>query len=111
MHLTQAFIGRERKCRMCGKNFIYNSGWVYQLGSEKRQIVFCSWSCQRKWDSSHQTAHDKRDMVITLLRQGENPKDIARRLQIDPKNVYYWQKKIEKEMAQREHEAVAAGGE
>lgn len=39
----------EKKCDLCGKNFIPTFHWLYKIKkSGKKTLYFCSYSCYRK---------------------------------------------------------------
>lgn len=40
----------ERKCPICGKNFIAAPYHQWKIGYYKRPKLVCSYSCMRKWE-------------------------------------------------------------
>ena len=70
-------LGHERKCAVCRKPFIIYPGWAYKHGTGEHKIVFCSWSCLRKWESGQGTSRERRQTIIRALQDGLNPKEVS----------------------------------
>jgi len=67
-------FGEIRNCPVCGKRFniIYFEEWAYRrefsekTGKDARshRLLFCSWSCVRKWDKQREEEkQDKREKL------------------------------------------------
>ena len=48
------FTSIERKCMICGKQFIAREEWAFKRPDRNRCYKwFCSWSCLKKFDEKH----------------------------------------------------------
>lgn len=93
-------FNRERKCHVCGRVFLHNPEWVYKAGSCDHEYVFCSWGCLRKWENTEKKGPiERREMIITRLKDGKDPLDIAREMNEDRSKVVYWFNKLKREGA------------
>lgn len=92
-----ALVGKERRCKVCGKVFIIKPEWVYKKGVGDGTVVFCSWGCLRKWESRRKPKGEQREAVIQAIRDGLTIREICDLLSVDSRVVYYWTKKLEEE--------------
>ena len=104
-----AMIGKEKKCPVCHKVFIFRNGWVYKRGQGDHVKVFCSWGCLRKWEAAHQTDKDKRELIVRELMRGKTIKEVADKFSVDSRKVWYYSNKLKKGWRLDEHEAKPSG--
>ena len=94
--IINAFVGRERNCHICGKEFLINPDWVYKHGSGNTLRWFCSWKCLRSYESKQMTKAEKHEAMQRMLEAGKSIKEVAETLNVDSRSVYYWKHKLEK---------------
>lgn len=87
-------VGKERRCKICGKPFIIYDSWVYKKTSGGHEIVFCSWGCLRKFEKTHGNKAELREAIVTALSAGKSVKEVSELLAEDPRKVLYWAKKM-----------------
>ena len=90
-------LGKERKCDVCKKEFIYYPTWVYKRSVGDRLKVFCSWHCLRAFERKKLHKSEQRDAIIERLIEGETVDEIVKALSCDSRLVYHWKQKLEKD--------------
>ena len=50
---------KEKKCPMCGKNFIFRDNWAYKTTYGDHVKAYCSWTCLRKAEKEKTKAKEK----------------------------------------------------
>lgn len=94
------FSDRERKCPVCGKEFILrNDEWAFKRVNGNRTKYFCSWHCLQAFVQEHpkKVAVETRDKIIELIRKGLPTSEIVRTLGVEKSKVKYWQARVEKD--------------
>jgi len=92
------FVGKERTCSVCGKQFVIFPEWVYKRGGDGRENVFCSYGCMRKFDARHdRSKREKRDAIIQAIRDGLTTTEICALIDTDHSRVWYWRQKLKQE--------------
>ena len=100
--MRKALLNKTRKCAQCSKLFYMETGgWAYKKEYKKTLKHFCSWSCMRKWEKNHENPAEKREKICQAIMDGLSIREISELLDEDPRKVWHWKKKIEKE--QREY--------
>lgn len=94
------FFYQDRTCPICGKKFICQDyeNWVYRSDKGRDAMLFCSWSCFRKWENGKPKVnrHLRREKIIQAIKDHPDMKsrEIALMLNEEPKTVYYWCQKL-----------------
>ena len=97
--MSHVFMGRVRKCAQCKKEFIIQTDeYAYKKYLKSFVRYFCSWSCMRKWEKNHENPAEKRERICQAIMDGLSIKEISELLDEDPRKVWYWKKKLEREV-------------
>jgi len=106
-----AFAGRERKCSVCGKEFIMHEGWIYKkCRGHELERLFCSWGCMREFEKRRGNAAERREKIIQAIKDGLNDTEIGNLLCEERQRVHYWRTKLEKENEEHERETGGQDG-
>lgn len=95
--IINAFVGRERHCYICNKEFIITPEWVYKRGKGDGMKYFCSWRCLQSYEENNMTKAQKNEAMRQMLTEGKSIREIMDKLDIDSRRVYYWKQKMQKE--------------
>lgn len=90
-------FGNERKCEVCGKEFLIRPDWVYKRQAGDGYKVFCSWGCMREWEKRKPDRRDQAEKIRQALEDGLTVGEIVRLLSVDRRVVMYWEKKLKGE--------------
>ena len=87
---------QNRKCPMCGKEFVTRNAleWAYRRNNK----VFCSWHCLREYDKgSKPRKADQRDKIIQAINDGLTTREICDLVGVEADKVWYWRDKLKRE--------------
>ena len=100
------FLGPQRICRICKKQFHMTDGWVYRKKHNDTVLVFCSWKCLRAYENSHKkvTPSELRQMVAQAVRDGLTTHEICTLLGCSTSVVAYWRHKVAEERGEENGE-------
>ena len=91
--------GKDRKCAVCGKRFVWFPEWVYKRGYTDHERFFCSYSCMRQWEHDNRKPAERREAIIRAIRDGLSNREIIALLDEEPDKIRYWRRKLEAEEA------------
>ena len=100
----------EKKCSICGKEFIaLSENWAYKMRNGSTFRYFCSWHCFREEERrreqkrknrppvDRETMCGKGDEIKALLLDGMRPVDICRKLSVAHGTISYYKTQLRKE--------------
>jgi len=93
-------IPREKKCKICGKEFIpqIDEIWAYKKKDKYgNPVYFCSWHCLREQERRTEKPKQKHSALVIkiweLLGEGVPPYLVAVKLGITYDKVKYWKER------------------
>lgn len=97
--MIDLYENQEKYCSRCGKPFIcYGNEWAYRSGSGRGARLFCSWHCIQEWRKEKPMSKiARRERIIQAVMDGLSISEICKVLNEEPKQVWYWKKKLDKE--------------
>ena len=90
----------ERKCAICGEEFLGFDQWVFKRG----EAWFCSWGCLQEHERQkkrsragrvHRLDRTERNEIRKLLTMGVNPQKIADQVGVSVQAIMYYKQKAE----------------
>lgn len=91
----------RRICPTCKKEFYATSQWAYYINERINGKTFCSWGClqaaREKKKNTQRVGKEKREMILSLAREGYPDEEIGRMTGISGQLVRYYRLKEEKE--------------
>ena len=92
-----SLFGNEKKCPVCGKEFLTYPDWAFKKGNGDGIKYFCSWGCMRAWEARKMSRAEQADAIKQAIRDGLTVKEIVALLSVDSRVVSYWEKKLKGE--------------
>lgn len=89
-------IPTEKKCFVCGREFIGFDQWIFKRGDK----WFCKYSCLQKYDEEHKSRYvkrlnqDERNLIREKLIQGMDVQELSELFGISVRAVKHYQRQV-----------------